>query len=62
MEKKEYEPPIVVTEADGQIHIAYDQVEVEIPQGGPVPSGTPPLACRIFRAVMSDLPGRLRAE
>lgn len=62
MEKKEYEPPIVVSEADGQIHIAYDQVEVDIPQGGPVPSDTPPLACRIFQALMRDLPGRLRAE
>lgn len=62
MEKKEYEPPIMVTDRDGQITISYDQTEVSIPQDGPVPSGTPPLACRIFNALKCDLPRRLRAE
>jgi hypothetical protein len=62
MEKKEYEPPIVITGEGGSIHIAYDQIEVEIPRTGPVPVGTPPLARRIFEAFTCDLPGHLRAE
>ena len=62
MEKKEYEPPITVSEADGKITISYDQTEVSIPENGPVPIGTPPLACRIFNALKCDLPGLLRAE
>lgn len=62
MEKKEYEPPITVTEKDGEIHISYDQTDVSIPGNGPVPQDTPPLACRIFEALKGDLLGRLRAE
>lgn len=62
MEKKEYEPPIVISESDGKIRIAYDEVSVAIPQDGPVPVDAPPLACRIFRALTGDLPGPLRAE
>lgn len=62
VEEKEYEPPIVISEADGQIHISYDQVKVDIPEEGPVPSGTPPLARRVFKALVSDFSGYLRAE
>lgn len=62
MEKKEYDPPIVITGGEGKIHISYDQIEVDIPRSGPVPVGTPPLARRIFEAFTCDLPGRLRAE
>jgi hypothetical protein len=62
MEDKEYEPPITISEAGGKIRISYDEIDVDIPQGGPVPAGTPPLACRIFSAFMGDLPGHLRAE
>ena len=62
MEKKEFDPPIVIGQENGLIHIAYDQIEVNIPPEGPIPEGTPPMACRIFEALMSDLPGRLRAE
>lgn len=62
MEKKEYVPPITVSGSDGKIHISYDQVEVDIPARGPVPSGTPPLARRVFEAFTCDLSGVLRAE
>lgn len=62
MENKEYEPPIVISESDGKIQIAYDEVSVAIPQNGPVPMDAPPLACRIFHAFTGDLPGHLRAE
>lgn len=60
--KNKYPPPIIVTEGEGKIHISYDQVEVDFPEEGPAPEDAPPLACRIFKALMSDLPGRLRAE
>lgn len=62
MEDKEYEPPIVVSEADGKIHISYDHVAVDIPSTGPVPREVPPLARRIFEAFKCDHPGPLRAE
>lgn len=62
MEKKEFPPPIMISECEGKIHISYDQVSVDIPTDGPVPGGTPALARRIFEAFTSDLPGHLRAE
>ena len=62
MEKKEYEPPITIREERGKIRIAYDQVQVDIPQGGPVPSDAPAMVRRIFEACSGDLPGCLRAE
>ncbi len=62
MEDKEYEPPITICEDHGKIRIAYDQVQVDIPPEGPVPSDAPPLVRRIFEAFAGDLPGRLRAE
>lgn len=60
--KKKADPPIVIGQEDGVVHIAYDQVDVNIPIEGPIPEGTPPMACRIFRALVHDLPRRLRAE
>lgn len=62
MEDKEYDPPITVSQVDGKIQIAYDQVTVKIPPDGPVPSEVPPLARRIFEAFKCDHPGLLRAE
>ena len=62
MEKKEYEPPITICKKNGKIRIAYDRVQVDIPQGGPVPSDAPPMVRRIFEAFTGDLPGSLRAE
>lgn len=62
MEDKEYDPPIVVSQVNGKIQIAYDQVSVDIPAEGPVPASAPPLARRIFEAFRCDHPARLRAE
>lgn len=62
MEKKEFPPPIVISECEGKIHISYDQISVDIHPDGPVPGGTPPLARRIFEVFISDLPQHLRAE
>jgi hypothetical protein len=60
--KKKYLPPISICEAEGKIQISYDEVTVDIPPNGPLPEGTPPLACRIFKAFMCDLQRDLRAE
>jgi hypothetical protein len=62
VEKKEFQPPIEIDRSDGKIQISYDHVWVEIPQGGPVPEGTPALAQRIFEAFTYDLGADLRAE
>lgn len=62
MEKKEYVPPIKISEEHGKIRIAYDQVQVDIPRDGPVPCDAPPMVRRIFEAFSGDLPGPLRAE
>lgn len=62
MEKKEFPAPIVISEIEGKIHIVYDQIEVDIPPAGPIPTDTPPLARRIFESFVRDLPSHLRAE
>lgn len=62
MEKKEYDPPILISETQGKIRISCDQVQVDIPKEGPVPSDAPPMFRRIFEAFTGDLPRPLRAE
>jgi hypothetical protein len=62
MEEKEYEPPIVISEMDGKIHISYDQVVVDIPADGPPANSVPPLARRIFEAFRCDHPAPRSAE
>lgn len=62
MEKKDFPPPIMISECEGKIHISYGQVSVDIPAVGPVPLETPPLARRVFEVFARDLPDHLRAE
>lgn len=58
----EYLPPIIVTHESGRIRIEYDEVITDFPDGAAIPTGAPPLACRIFRALMCDLRAESRAE
>jgi hypothetical protein len=62
MDKEEHLPPIVVTQESGKIRIRCEQTDVGFSPGGPEPAGASAMACRVFHALMHDLPPGWRAE
>lgn len=61
-DKREYPEPIFVSCKEGRLSIDYDQVHVDIPEGGEISPDAPSLARRVFRAVRADLETGPRAE